>query len=176
MHYFARLFFRLCFLCIGLFCGLAHAALWGPSNYQECIDDVVKNAKVQSAVKLGEDNCFDKFVQPQFDKRVRLAAKNTYRLATPEEINLVKCKRMVYGDLAYATCTIPGRTTKIYSMKMLADFADGSTKEVELKNTIIRDPSTNTFSWNDEVTLNNPTSEPKIIKLKKHSLQIKKNY
>lgn len=39
----------------------AYAGLFGPSNLSECLDDVVKNSKNNSAAEIGAANCTRKF-------------------------------------------------------------------------------------------------------------------
>jgi hypothetical protein len=51
-----------------------HAALFGPSNYNECVLEVSKTAKTDAAVGIGISACSDKFDKK--DKTVRSSAPN----------------------------------------------------------------------------------------------------
>jgi hypothetical protein len=42
-------------------CKQADARLLGPNTYEECLDEVIKNSKVESAINLGATNCKLKF-------------------------------------------------------------------------------------------------------------------
>ena len=51
-----KLLLSLLFLSTG-----SHAGLFGPSNLSECLDDVVKNSKNNTAAEIGAANCMTKF-------------------------------------------------------------------------------------------------------------------
>ena len=53
-------------LLIALFVFLpafSNAQVFGPKTYEQCIDEVVKNSRTESATKLGLINCENKFPQ-----------------------------------------------------------------------------------------------------------------
>lgn len=151
----------------------SNAGLFGPNNYEECIEDVIKSARTESATELGKDNCLNKYIQPEFDKRYKKAEDNRYRNATESEIALLKCERAKIFSI-YVSCAIPGQMSKIYKLKMTAELKDGSIVEVELKNSVIRNSSFDTYSWSDNAYA--ITSAEKIKKFRKETLQIKPSF
>lgn len=171
--------FLLVFTISIVYLPVSNARLFGPNNYEECIDGVVKFAKTESATELGRDNCYNKFIGSEFNKRYKKAEENRYRKATKSEIALLRCERkhIENTSVVYVECIIPDQMSKIYKLKMIAEFEDGSTSEVELQNWIKRDPTLHTFNWGKSATTNANDSifTKKIRSFRKETLQIMPN-
>ncbi len=143
-------------------------------NYQDCIDGVIRIAKIREAIKLGEANCFDKFIQPEFDKRYRSAANKKYVKASISDFSSLRCEEVEPSQpYGYLSCEIPGKTNKIYSIRLKVNLQNGSTRVIELKNSLERDPRDETFKWGDVLSYGFSNLSSKIINLNRSTLEIK---
>lgn len=89
LHYFA--FALLCFLTSKI-----EAALWGPSNYEECVSEIVKSAK-NSDYAVAQNVCRSKF-----PKLANLAKKKNVQLACED----VQGKHVYSIDVANGTVVV----------------------------------------------------------------------
>lgn len=113
----------------------AHAGLFGPSNYQECIDDVVKNAKFKEALRSGESNCYEKFIRPVQDKMESNADRVQYRKATQNEIQDLRCKKVGWKGNYLIECRMQSSPmSKYFKLKVQAKLSNGSIKILEMRN------------------------------------------
>ena len=143
-------------------------------SYQDCIDSVVKSAKFKEALKRGEENCFDKFIQPEFDKRYQNAASKKYVKSSSADGIALVCKTVDPGQTyEYLSCEIPDKTNQIYSIKLKVNLQNGSKREIELKNSIARDPRDETYKWEDALSYGTFNLPSKIIGIDRSSLEIK---
>jgi hypothetical protein len=54
-------FLKVLVISLTLYVPLSNAWIFSPSNYEDCISDVIKNAKTELSVQLGVENCRNKF-------------------------------------------------------------------------------------------------------------------
>lgn len=89
----------------------AYAGLFGPSNLSECLDDVVKNSKNNSAAEIGAANCMSKFKNTSNSVQDCTMTWNgvSFVKGTPQSIS------------EYGIAGIQNTTHKIYIPKGMSD-------------------------------------------------------
>ena len=95
----------------------AYAGLFGPSNLSECLDDVVKNSKNNSAAEIGAANCMTKFK----------SKSNTVQdcAMTWNGVSFVKGTPQSVSE--YVIAGIQNTTHKVYIPKSMSDVIKDKT-------------------------------------------------
>ena len=114
----------------------AHAGIFGVSTYEECVDEVVKNAKIKEALYEGQSNCYERYIRPRQDKMQNEAWKSDYRAATQSEIAQLKCRKDgSYQNTYFIKCSFADISISNYAkIKINTTLKDGTTKELEFLN------------------------------------------
>jgi hypothetical protein len=114
----------------------AHAGIFGASTYAECVDEVVKSAKIKEALYEGQSNCYEKYVRPKQDKMQNKAWQSNFRSATQIEISQLRCRRQgKYQNYYFIDCTFSDLPMSNYAiLKLNVTLKDGSSKDIEFTN------------------------------------------
>ena len=123
-------------LLILLLSSSVHAGIFGASTYEECVDEVVKNAKIKEALYEGQSNCYEKYIRPKQDKMQNKAWQSSFRAATQAEISQLKCRRQgKYQNYYFIDCTFSELPMSNYaSLKLNVTLKDGTSKDIEFTN------------------------------------------
>lgn len=118
------------------FSAQAHAGIFGASNYQECVDDVVKNAKFKEALYEGQSNCYEKFIRPIQDRMQSKGWSSAYRSATPAEKKQLRCsKNGLFQGNYFIKCRFSELPMSKYSkIKISFLLKNGKNKALEFNN------------------------------------------
>lgn len=125
-----------CLLLLIFLSSSAHAGIFGASTYEECVDEVVKSAKIKEALYEGQSNCYEKYIRPKQDKMQNRAWQSNFRVATPTEISQLKCRKDgKFQNYYFIKCSLSEMPMKNYaSLKLTVTLKDGKIKDLEFKN------------------------------------------
>ena len=127
---------KILFLYIFLFASYTHAGIFGETRYEDCVDEVVKNAKFKEALYEGKINCYEKYIRPKQENIQNEAWKSNYRVANQSEVSQLICRKDgFFQNTFFIKCSFSDALMSNYAkIKLSVTLKGGGTKELELLN------------------------------------------